>query len=597
MSAPSRNGDSSAHSESCQASWAEMVYDHPVDDLRPIKVICIGAGISGIVAGVRFPQMIKNIDFVIYEKNSDVGGTWLENRYPGVRCDIPSAAYQFTFESNTQWREYYASGPEIQRYLVNVAKKYGVYQYCRFNRRFDGAHWDEKKGQWLVRTTNLVSGAEAHDEADVLITASGILNRWKWPDIPGWDSYKGKRVHTADWKDDIKLDENMSVALIGAGSSGVQVLPTIQPLVKHIDHYMKGRNWISPLGAGFEELAARKVETGNFEHSQEELEKFRRNIGSYKEFRQRIEDSLNAAQLAAFMGTQPQKMFQQMTYESMAAKLKDRPDILSALIPDFPVGCRRLTPGPGYLEACIKENVEYISTSIKKITEQGIETVDGKERKVDLIICATGFDVSRQGEFDIVGRNGKTLDEIWQPHPEAYLSICPPHLPNLFMFLGPNGGPGAGSTIHMIEWVGEYIVKCVQKIQREYIKTMVVSERANKAFSQQVDEYFKKTVFAQPCRSWYKRGEPTGRLVTPWPGSGVHAHRVLANPRWEDFEYSPMTQTGENAMAWLGNGLTLAQHEGTATTDYLDTVQSPKVVDPNVDTGDVISFDQGPLPV
>lgn len=376
-----------------EASWRSFVEDRPIDEPRPMRVICLGAGISGIAAGIRIPRAIPNIDLVIYEKNADVGGTWYENRYPGVRCDIPSANYQYTFESNTQWSQFYAAGPEIQQYLLKCARKYGVYKHCKFHHKFTGAKWLEEDGVWEVEIHDMKAGKTFIDRAEIVITATGLLNRWDWPDIPDLHEFKGKKVHSADWDSNIQLDKETRVALIGAGSSGIQLLPVIQPQVAHVDHYMKGRTWISPVGAGARELIERKVPGGNFNHTAEELRHFATNEGAYWDFRKRIENDMNQAQTAVFFGTEPQKAFHNMTQESMEQKLKTRPDILRALLPDFPVGCRRLTPGPGYLEACQEENVEFIPTSIKRATATGLETVDGKHRDIDLLICATGFDV------------------------------------------------------------------------------------------------------------------------------------------------------------------------------------------------------------
>ncbi|OAG34163.1 hypothetical protein AYO21_11695 [Fonsecaea monophora] len=565
-------------------TWDDMVQNKPVDEARPIRVICIGAGASGICAGIRFPQKIKNLNLTIYEKNADVGGTWFVNKYPGLRCDIPSPGYQFTFESNSQWSEFYASGPEIQRYLQNVAKKYGVYDYCKFKHQFVSATWHEDQCEWEVVFEDLEAKKKVIDRADIVVTATGILDKWEWPDIEGLHDFKGKLVHTADWDPSIQLHKDLRVALVGAGSSGVQLLPTLQPLVGHVDHYMKGRNWIAPVGFGGEEIAARG-EYGNFKHPKDELERFRKVPNAYKEFRERIENSLNQAQLAIFTGTEVQKQFHQMCYDSMTEKLKDRPDILNTLLPDFPVGCRRLTPGPGYLEACLADNVDFIGMPIKKVHEHGIETADGKIREIDLLICATGYDVSRQGELPFVGQGGITLDEVWNPIPEAYLSMCPPKMPNLLMFLGPNGGPGTGGTIFMIENVCDYMTKMIQKVQREYIRSFVVKEAANKAFSAHVDRYFSKTVFTAPCKSWYKRGQPNGRLVTPWPGSGVHARKALQEVCYEDFDYEYHPVTKENKFAWLGDGLTYGQQYGPKAVDYLDDIDYPAVKDATVDTG------------
>lgn len=209
-------------------------------------------------------------------------------------------------------------------------------------------------------------------------------------------------------------------------------------------------------------------------HTKEELNHFRTDPQAYREFRARVEADCNLAQRAIFTHTEPQRLFQETTQDSMVEKLRERPDILDTLLPDFPVGCRRLTPGPGYLEACQAPNVDFIGMPIKQITSAGIETGDGRVREVDLIICATGFDVSRQGELPFTGRNGITLDDVWDPIPEAYMSMFSRQMPNLMMFLGPNGGPGTGGTILMIENLCQYMVKVIQKVQGEYIKSFVV---------------------------------------------------------------------------------------------------------------------------
>lgn len=292
------------------------------------------------------------------------------------------------------------------------------------------------------------------------------------------------------------------------------------------------------------------------------------------------------APLAAFTGTDQQKQFHAMSEEYMRQQLAERPEILDALLPEWAPGCRRLTPGPGYLAACCENNVDYISTMIARIHPDSIETVDGKRRNVDLIICATGFDVSHQSGPKITGRGGKDLHAVWDPYPEAYMSMCPPEMPNMFIYFGPNGGPMTGSTMLMLEWVCDYATAAIQKLQREYYRSLVVKTSANKAFSRHVDKFFQKTVFTQNCNSWFKRGTQDGRVVANWPGSGVHSHKTLANPRWEDFDWELMPEMEQNPLAWMGNGLTSAQANGTDAVEYLDmknlAVNKPKPVHPEI---------------
>jgi cation diffusion facilitator CzcD-associated flavoprotein CzcO len=259
-----------ANGSNAQPLGLPPLYEHCIDDYRRIKVIVIGAGLSGILAGIRFTQRIPNLDLTIYDKNEDVGGTWWENRYPGVRCDIPSAAYQYTFESNTQWSEYYSTGGEILRYFQRTAWKQGVYRFTKFRHELKAATWLEEQGKWELRMKDLQTGEEFIDTCDFYASATGILNKWKWPDIEGREEYKGCLVHSANWDPELSLESmrGKNVALIGAGSTGIQLLPQIQPYAKSVDHYVSGKTWISPVGFGSEELKERGVTTGNCESLQ-----------------------------------------------------------------------------------------------------------------------------------------------------------------------------------------------------------------------------------------------------------------------------------------------------------------------------------------
>lgn len=296
-------------------------------------------------------------------------------------------------------------------------------------------------------------------------------------------------------------------------------------------------------------------------------------------YRHKIEKSVNEASTITFYGTPQQQAFQRINREAMAKKLEKKPHIMEALEPSFPPGCRRLTPGPGYLEALVEDNVNFVNRKIKRFVPEGIETVDGQVREVDIIICATGFDTTLKQPFPVRGLGGVSLDDVWSPDPECYFGILAPKMPNHFRFLGPNGGPGTGSLIHLVEVSCEYMIKCVAKIQREYIKSMVVSERANRAFAKHVERYFTRTIYTQPCKSWMKRGKEDGKVVTLFPGSAYHMVIAFQNPRFEDFEYEYMEETEENPLSYLGSGLTLGQKLGIVETDYLDYVDVPKAID------------------
>jgi hypothetical protein len=323
-------------------------------------------------------------------------------------------------------------------------------------------------------------------------------------------------------------------------------------------------------------------------HSKEELDAFRTDPKAYSVFRAKIEKIVNSAALVTLYGTPIQKEFMEVNREAMRKKLEKKPEVMEALQPDWPPGCRRLTPGPGYLEALVEDNVEFIPTKIKRFTANGIETADGKERKADLIICATGFDTTLKQPLPIRGEGGILLDDVWDPIPEAYYGIFPPKMPNMMRFLGPNGASGTGGLIHLIEQACEYMIKVVKKSQREYVKSIVVKPEAMKNFTAHTDSFFTKTIYTQPCKSWMKRGKEDGRVITIWPGSSIHTSAAYENPRWEDFNYTQTPETKVNFMGWLGNGLTVLQEQNAHTSDYLDTVDKPPIVNHDVDTGGVL---------
>ena len=322
-------------------------------------------------------------------------------------------------------------------------------------------------------------------------------------------------------------------------------------------------------------------------HTPEELAHWKKHPEDYLKYRHKIEKSVNGAALITVFGTPTQNEFKLINQEAMRKKLLKKPEIMEALEPNWPPGCRRLTPGPGYLEALCEDNVNFINTKIKRFTKEGIETVDGKERKVDVILCATGFDTTLKQPMPILGENGISLNEVWDPVPECYFGILPPKMPNMFRFLGPNGAPGTGGLVHLVECACEYMIMAIQKLQREYIKSIVVKPERMTMLSKHIDGYFSKTIYTQPCKSWMKRGKEDGRVVTIWPGSCIHAVVAFENPRWEDFDYTYLPETEENYMTWLGKGLTLAQEADEQTTDYLDTVDKPPVINPEEDLDDI----------
>lgn len=261
---------------------------------------------------------------------------------------------------------------------------------------------------------------------------------------------------------------------------------------------------------------------------------------------------------------------QQAFAENMKARLANKPELFDELVPSFPPACRRLTPGPGYLEALTDPKVNLIKSDIVKVDETGIVTADGQHRPVDMLVCATGFDTSSTPRFPIIGSGGMPLSEKWKDTPENYMSVTTDGFPNFFICLGPNSGLGEGNLLLLIEKSIDYFTECIQKMQRDNIRAMTVRRDAVRRFTKYCDQYFSLTVFSSKCRSWYKGGTEDGRIVALWPGSSLHARKAFANPRWEDFEYE---YVDDNPAGWLGDGWTENEKYNRINVDYLDDDQ------------------------
>ncbi|KAK5086640.1 hypothetical protein LTR05_003808 [Lithohypha guttulata] len=545
-----------------------LISERAIDEPRPLKVIYIGAGVSGITAAIVFPRYVPNIELIIYEKNADVGGTWFENRYPGCACDIPAHSYQLSFESKIDWTQFYATQPEILTYWQRVADKYDVRRIMKFNHRCAGARWDENTSKWHITIQKIDSQGNVLDEfedvGDVFMTATGALNQWKWPDIQGLKDFKGTLAHSANWP--VGFDATgKDIAVIGAGSSGIQIVPTLQKKVKHMDHYVRGRTWIAA-SFGHELVEARNDgQDGNFTYTEEEKEQWRKDPASYVKYRKALECGMQGGYSITHRGTKEHEEAWGHFEQGMRNRLKKKPEVAEHLIPSFPPLCKRLTPGPGYLEALCADNVSVIQTAISHIDETGIITSDGKNRPVDAIVCATGFDTSFQGRFPVIGRNGQNLQDRYRARAETYLSIGTDNFPNYFQSLGPNSGVGNGNLLMIIEAVQDYVGQILRKMATGHVRTIEPKAKAVKNFTDYCDAFFKRTVFSAECGSWYKSSPPwvtdpeerkRGRVSAIWPGSSIHAIKALSAPRWEDFE---MTTVDDNEFGWFGDGWGIAE--------------------------------------
>ena len=447
-------------------------------------------------------------------------------------------------------------------------RKYDIRKLMKFEHRCIEARWNDKTSKWHVKVE--VRDGSTHkiieDIADVFVAGVGVLNNWNWPDIKGLHDFKGKLLHSANW--DTTFDATgQNIAVIGAGSSGIQIVPALLPKVKTIDHYVRGRTWIAA-SFGSEIVRQRNDgEDGNFDYSPEEVQGWKDDPASYVKYRKTLELGMQGNFALTHRGTKEHQRAWTAFDADMRKRLAKKSHIADHLIPSFPPLCKRLTPGPGYLEALVADNVTVIPEPISHVDATGITTCDGIHRPVDAIITATGFDTSIQGRFPIYGIAGVNLQDRNRVRAETYLGIAVDEFPNFFYSLGPNSGAANGNLLLIIESVANYIGQILEKMSKGNVKTIVPARQNVENFTNYCDAYFKRTVFSADCGSWYKVAPPNataeerkkGRIAALWPGSSVHVARALEKVRFEDYE---MTTVDDNAFGWFGDGWSVAERTG-----------------------------------
>ena len=392
--------------------------------------------------------------------------TWFENRYPGVMCDVPSQIYILLDIPNPDWPSFYATGGEVQDYLARIKKQYNLDRDVRYNSRVTAAIWDGQQGKWRVEIQQ--GERTIHDDCDILINGSGVLNNWSWPDLKGLHSFKGYLSHSADYKEwEKKTSFNgKRVAVIGNGSSAIQIVPEIGKVASHLTNIVRSPTWIS---APFVEELSGAPGT-NRPYTAEEKVEFRNNPTKHQKHIHDLAHAFNHFYEALIEGSEANLEARRRTKELMEKRLEKHPELAQKLIPEWSLGCRRLTPGNGYLEALCADNCDLLVGPIDAITETGILMKDGTHREFDAIICATGFDVSFKPRWTMLGKNGKDLAIEWTGDAQAYYSLCVSGFPNHFIYNGPGGPVGHGSLSAAIDWEANYILKWVDKVAREGIK-------------------------------------------------------------------------------------------------------------------------------
>ncbi|KAG7436972.1 putative sterigmatocystin biosynthesis monooxygenase stcW [Fusarium oxysporum f. sp. raphani] len=507
-----------------------VLEEHPLNEPRPLRVIVVGAGAAGINFAYAAQKYLRNVNLIIYEKNTAIGGTWLENKYPGIRCDIPAHNYQFSWNLNPEWSEFYATGPEILNYFQDTVKKHGLEKYVRLRHKVVGTVWNDEEGTWSVDVQNEATGEVFQDRGEFLINASGFLNNWKWPDIPGLEAFRGQLAHTADWKEDISL-KGKTVAIIGNGSTGIQLLPQIQT------------------------------------DSDEQKQEFKGDPNKFSKYRKALEEEICARFDLVLKDSDAQAQAKALLAQYMKQMLgKDSP-LAERLVPDFGVLCRRASPGIGYLEAMNETNVRVVLDPIDAVVEEGIRLKTGETIFIDVLICATGFDLSWKPRFPIIGRNGTNLQDQFEVRPVGYLGISAPDVPNYLVYFGPNSPLAHGSVLPSFEHITTYMIRMIHKVQTQGYHSFEPSKQAISDFVEHADAFFPRTVWSTKCRSWFKGGKEQGPVYALHPGSRVHWVHMMNEPRYEDYNWKTINR---NKFAYLGNGFSLREVENKDVTWFLD---------------------------
>ncbi|KAK5087236.1 hypothetical protein LTR05_004407 [Lithohypha guttulata] len=525
---------------------------------RKLKVVTVGAGFSGLLFAHKlqhqYPEMQNLIEHNILESRTELGGTWLVNTYPGIQCDVPAHIYAFPFDPNPDWSHFYASGKEIHDYLVKTTKKWNLDRDIRFGTRLQEARWQPDSGQYKL--TILCNGKREIEYADVLVSGQGILNNWKWPAIPGLDTFEGHKCHSANWDHNFDY-AHKRIAVIGNGSSGIQIVPQMARLQgTQVISFQRKPTYIY-YRMPPSKLLNRPNISGNPEYTEEDKKRFRENPAEHRAHRRMLVHRINRA-FKMFVKDSPQSVeASRSAREQMAQKLNHDPDLCRKLIPEWSLGCRRITPGEGYLESFLLPNVHLTQSPISKITSNSVITEDGQEYPVDVIACATGFEVSFQPQFKLFGTIDPStsepfeLGDLWKDEAESYISICAPHMPNYFSFGGPNAVIAHGSLIEAFNWTADYMVKWLRKMATEGLKSVTPKQDAIDEFVAYGEAVHQSLVWTDNCSSWYKKNRVDGRVTAAFGGSAMLYKQLISELRTEDFE---IEYRERNRFAFMGNG-------------------------------------------
>lgn len=478
---------------------------------HPPTFAIIGAGMAGILAAIKLTEAGLT-DFTIFEKGDRPGGTWRENTYPGLSCDVPSHLYSYSFALTPEWSHRFSPGEEIQAYFERVAEEHGLNSRTRFGDEVTRCEFSQ--GRWHLDTA---SGYQA--EVDIVIAATGVLHHPKIPDIEGLARFEGAAFHSSRWDHHARLD-GARVGVIGTGSTAVQIVSAIVDRVAKLSLFQRTAQWV--------------LQASNPAYTEDERADLRQDHARLTDLHAELSQQFDVFARVVVDAESPEMA---MIEEACRANLEDTVRdvaLRERLRPDYRAACKRLVISPNFYEAIQRPNAELVTEQIECVEPSGIRTRDGRLHELDVLVLATGFKANAfMRPMELIGRDGITLDREWADRPNAYLSVTIPDFPNFFMINGPNGPVGNFSLIEVAELQFSYIMQLVERIRSGESREVCATREAMERFEAARVEASKKTIWMTGCRSWYldDRGVPA---VWPWPFERFREE--MRSPKLEAFD-------------------------------------------------------------
>ncbi len=500
-------------------------------------VAIVGAGFAGIAMGVQLANL--GVPFTIYERRAEVGGVWSINTYPDVRVDTVSFTYEYAFEKKYPWTEYFARQSDVRAYIDHVARKYGVYEHIRFGSDITQARFDEPTQRWTLTVQGEESVTEV--EANVVVAASGVFATPRELSVEGVSDFTGQIVHTARWNEDVEY-AGKKVAVIGNGSTGVQLLSKIAEKAESVTVYQRTPQWISPrtnYGVPISDELQWLIQKMPFYWNWNKYVAGLATIDLRNVLMPDAEWIANGGQIS-----KRNDMLREILVGYISAQVDGRQDLIDKLVPDYPPMTRRPVVDNNWYASLTRNNVELVTTPIARMTDTAIVTSDGEARETELVIAAVGFQTEKYiWPTQYFGLGGVTLEDVWTAQgAQAHLGMTVPGFPNMFMLYGPNSQPvasGAGLPVWFEVWTG-YIAECIVGMLEKGRASMVIRKDAFDEYNEQLHEEAKKLIYLMPNSAMEKNYyvNEFGRLQMNAPWNGEKYYELCEKPDESHYDFT-----------------------------------------------------------